>query len=283
MTREHEGECIGCRGDTTVAVRHHAALVENRRDGGAQLVHGQQSVRSPVDEPTRGHAQAARDMAAPRPVPLLARELLRRDAAHQRTGGCACNDRRDLGLVRPEFGAFDRLEACGRRLDVAHVGLAALGRPLGVTAIEHCDVVIAERSEQPPDARGPLADRAVVDDDRSLVVDAERTRGGGEPLGRGPGERVVALGIGEFLDHVREHGCGHVPAEYVALVAAHVAHTTGGQRGNVHRGIQDYQVVGSEVIGEPLGRDDGGVEERCSHVFTLERARRGYARLGHTT
>ena len=79
-------------------------------------------------------------------------------------------------------------------------------------------------------------------------------------------ERQPGIRVGEDIDQVREDRARDVTLDEVLLVAAQVSALPIRLRVRQNARVEDDEVVTTEVIGEPLGRNDGGGKGWSRHV-----------------
>ena len=172
-----------------------------------------------------------------RHVQQLAAVLPRRPDVDQRLAQV----RHDLVLERADLAvvAVDDRVVGRRPLRLVGGQRAALGDPLGPSAVHQPDIGVREQRDDPQGVRGPPVVPVAVEHQRGVAADPLVRHQPGEagPVDVVAGDRVVELGV-----PVELHRAGDV----AGLVEQHVL-----------VGLRHHQARVVEVLGDPLGRHDG--------------------------
>jgi len=120
-------------------------------------------------------------------------------------------------------------------------------------------------AEQPPATRRRKDARTVIGDDAVILADAELADSIGKHIGRGHHMRETGGMIRDFVV-IETHGTGNMPCRIFGICIAVVGR-------QVEGGVDDSQIRASELVFEPLGRNDetAGV----AHVNTPTLIKRG--------
>ena len=156
--------------------------------------------------------------------------------------------------VADEPAAQARHEAARRRRRCARLDGTPLGAPAREAAVEDGDRIVAERPEGPPHSRGAHDAARVVDDHPVARADTQGSDLAREFRGAREHVREGRASIGDRVD-VEEDGARDVGfGELGARVAVELRHVPGA--------VDHPDGSPRQVLGEPLGRDEGRGQRR---------------------